>query len=186
MIKLKTAPAAEPVAGTDVQTFLRLASTDANTRLANYAITARTQAENYCKRSFINQSWELMLDACKISDTIKLPRPPLVSVTSVKYYDVNHAEATQNSTQYQLDTYSEPGRLIIKTGYVWGAGVALRDKNALLIEYVAGYGAAGTNVPQDIKDVIIEAAAYYFNEGKIGTLPEDSLKKLQPYVVYWK
>jgi uncharacterized phiE125 gp8 family phage protein len=184
MIKLKEGPAIELVDGTDVQTFLRMDSTDYNTRLAEMAIAARIMAENYTRRAFITQTWELMLDykdVFKNYDYVMLARPPLQSITSITTYNDVGAGLVQNATSYFADVYSEPGRAVLKTGYVWNY---TRMHNGMLIEYVCGYGDAASDVPQDIIDAITEAAAYFYTQGTTGVLPPDVITKLQPYRIY--
>jgi uncharacterized phiE125 gp8 family phage protein len=181
MLKLKTAPIVEPVLNTDIQTYLRLDSTAYNTTLTNYAIMARRQAEDYTRRAFINQTWYLMLDAWEIPDVIKIPRPPLVSAT-ITTYDDNGTPSTQAPASYTVDTYSEPGRISLNPGYAWNY---TRDLNGMLIEFVAGYGAASTNVPVDIIMAITEAAALYYNSGELGYLPRKIQDRLKPYQVIY-
>src|ERR1035437_1033475 len=88
MLKLKTAAVAEPVLDTDVQTYLRLDTTEYNTPLGNYAIAARQAAEKWTRRSFVNTSWYFTLEDKEVMpDIITLPRPPLVSITEINTYD---------------------------------------------------------------------------------------------------
>jgi uncharacterized phiE125 gp8 family phage protein len=184
MIKIKTPPAIELVDGTDVQTFLRLDSSDYNDRLSEMATSARIMAENYTRRAFITQSWELMLDysaVFKNYDYIMLPRPPLQSITSIKTFNDVGAAHTQLSTSYYADVYTEPGRAVLNVGAVWGY---CRQHNGMLVEYVGGYGDDVADVPQDIIDAITEAAAYFYTQGTTGVLPPDVITKLQPYRIY--
>ena len=179
MLKLKTAPVVEPVLNTDVQVYLRLDSTAYNTTLTNYAIMARRQAEEYTRRAFITQTWYLMLDASEVLEVIKIPRPPLVSAVITTYDDAG-TPTTQPFASYTADTYREPGRIYLNPGYTWGY---TRERNGMLIEFVAGYGAASTNVPVDIIMAITEAAALYYNSGEVGELPTKVINRLDPYQV---
>jgi uncharacterized phiE125 gp8 family phage protein len=43
-----------------------------------------------------------------------VPRPPLQSITSIKYYDTAEVEATFSSADYFVDTVSTPGRIVLK------------------------------------------------------------------------
>jgi len=181
MLKLKTGPAAEPVLNTDVQTYLRLDSTAYNTTLTNYEIMARQQAEAYTRRAFITQTWYLMLDSREINEVITIPRPPLQSATILTYNDAG-APTAQDAASYTVDTYSEPGRIYLNPGYTWNY---TRDRNGMLIEFIAGYGAAATDVPADIKMAITEAAAIYYNSGELGYLPRKVQDRLQPYQVIY-
>jgi len=181
MLKLKTAPASQVVLGTDVQEYLRLDSTAYNTTLGNYVTMARMQAEAYTRRAFITQTWYLMLDSREINEEIKIPRPPLQSATILTYNDAG-TPAAQDAASYTVDTYSEPGRIYLNPGYTWNY---TRERNGMLIEFIAGYGAAATDVPADIKMAITEAAAIYYNSGEVGALPTKVIDRLKQYQVIY-
>ena len=78
--------------------------------------------------------------------------PPLSSVTSIKYYDTDETVATFSSSNYIVDTHSEPGRIELQYSEVWPSTV-LRPINGVEIIFVAGYGAASA-VPDVIKHAI--------------------------------
>ena len=182
MIKLKTAPESDLVAAYEVRDFLRMSSEDYDDTLLLYAQAATKQAEDYCRRAFITQTWQLMLNSTQVKDIITLPRAaPLQSITSVKVYNDAGTATTESASLYFADTYTEPGRIILYPTASWRY---TRDLNGMLIEYVCGYGDFDTDVPTPIKTAIIEAAAYGYVNGKIAELPEDTLQKLKPYRVY--
>jgi len=142
---------------------------------------ARMQAEAYTRRAFITQTWYLMLDSREINEVISIPRPPLISATILTYNDAG-TPATQDAASYTVDTYSEPGRIYLNPGYTWNY---TRERNGMLIEFIAGYGAAATDVPADIKMAITEAAALYFNSGEVGNLPDKVKDRLKSYQVMY-
>ena len=41
--------------------------------------------------------------------TIDIPRPPLVTLDSIKFIDQNYEQQTLDTSQYVVDTASEPG-----------------------------------------------------------------------------
>jgi uncharacterized phiE125 gp8 family phage protein len=185
-MKLLTAPAAEPVTFADFQARTHCSGQD-ETFAEGLITTARQLAEEWCGRAFITQTWQLWFDiGCGAGDqddfwytdspqakhwrfmpaVIELPRPPLISVSSIKYYldDGVEAATTFASTNYQTSTTGELGRVRLKTGKTWPTG--LRAMDSLVIEYTAGYTTGGeaptANVPQAIKDAIIEWAAHMY------------------------
>jgi hypothetical protein len=82
-----------------------------------------------------------------------LPRPPLVSVTSIKYLDADHVEQTFSSADYWVSGVGRTGRITLKSGSVWPTVGAYPD--AVVIRFVAGYSA----VPEPlISAVLLEAA----------------------------
>jgi len=181
MIKLATAPAIDLVVAADVRSFMRMSSTDYDAALLKLAQAARQQAENFTRRAFITQTWQKMLDASEVQDAIKLPRPPLLAVSSVTTYNDAGTPSTQDPSTYTYDNFSEPGWLTLLTGHAWNY---CREYNGMLIEYTAGYGPAVSDVPAAITMAVTEAAAYAYVNGKAGELPEDVMVKLKPYIVY--
>jgi len=131
------------------------ASTTVENSLLNSLITvARQYAENFQKRAFLTQDWELWLDDFPSKNYIQIPLPPLQSITSVKYYDTSDTEATFSSDDYFVDTKSEPGRIGLNYGETWPT-TALRPINGVYIEFKAGYGDAATDVPETVKQAML-------------------------------
>jgi hypothetical protein len=62
-IKLRTAPAATPIALADAKQHLRVDVTDDDALITLLIDAARLHAENYCRRAFVTQQWDLYLDA---------------------------------------------------------------------------------------------------------------------------
>jgi hypothetical protein len=83
----------------------------------------------------------------------RLPRPPLVSVTSIKYLDADHVEQTFSSADYWVSGVGRTGRITLKSGSSWPTVGAYPD--AVVIRFVAGYSV----VPEPlISAVLLEAA----------------------------
>lgn len=134
-------------------------NTTEDPELLLFITSARQAAELLTRRAFITQTWELRLDDFPCADNsseraldIELPRPPLVSVTSITYLDTAGVRQTVDAATYDVDTSSEPGRI----RPVWGAywPVARCAMGSVVVRYVAGYGAASA-VPRRIKDWIL-------------------------------
>jgi uncharacterized phiE125 gp8 family phage protein len=184
MLKLLTGPVEEPVAGSDVRTYLRMDSDEYDVVLDDYAVAARQAAEKWTRRSFVDTTWNYMIEDSEImsDEVIKLPRPPLESITSIYTYDWAGTAHEQDPTTYVTDVYSEPGRVFLKIGRIWN--VPRRQNNAMIFEYISGYGDA-EDVPTDIKLAITETAAWWFNSGEITEVPQKVVERLQPYRVLW-
>lgn len=117
---------------------------------------------------------------------ILLPQPPLISVDSVKYIDVDGNLQTLASTDYKVDTVTEPARLVPAYGKNWPA--TRNEINAVEVTFTCGYGAAAA-VPEAIKAWIkLRLGAMYENResdvallrGSIEALPFAD-KLLAPY-----
>lgn len=86
---------------------------------------------------------------------------PLASVTSVQYYDVSGTLQTFASTNYYVDTSSEPGRLWLAPNAYWPSTQS--RANAVIVTYVAGYGTAASVPDIDKAAVKLLVANWYDN-----------------------
>lgn len=110
---------------------------------------------------------------------IFLPKPPLQSVTSIKYIDTDGAQQTLDPSLYIVDTASEPGRLTPAYGQTWPT---IREQaNAVEIVFVCGYGLAAA-VPAGIKRWMqIRVDTLYNNREEVAILSKGKVEIL-PYV----
>jgi uncharacterized phiE125 gp8 family phage protein len=158
--RLVTGPAIEPVTLTEAKKHANVVATDDDALIAVLIAAARELVEEDTSRALINQTWALELHDWW-TDRIELPRPPLVSITSVKYFDVDGVEQTLPATYYDVDTRRQPGVLW------WDEDVSscptLSDAaNAVVVTYVAGYGAAATAVPARAKQAILLLVSHWY------------------------
>jgi uncharacterized phiE125 gp8 family phage protein len=109
---------------------------------------AREYGEEYTRRAFATQTWELVLDDFPSKDFIELPKAPLQSVTSVKYKDYAGTESTMTvTTDYIVDIDSEPGRVVLAYGKTWPSFTAY-PSNAVCARYICGYDGTTNIIPK--------------------------------------
>lgn len=178
--RLKTAPATEPVTVADVKLHARVAHAVEDALITTWIAAARKLAEEYQHRAYIQQTWRLVFDSFPPS-CFDLPRPPLISVDSVKYYDEDGVEATLSASLYTVDTISEVGRLSLNAGESWPS-VTLRPINGVIVEFKAGYGAAAADVPASVKNAIYLYCTWMYEnrEAETGTVPQAFFDLLKP------
>ena len=159
-----TDAAVEPVTRQEMKDFLKLDVNDEDPLVTSLITAARLACENYCKRSFATQTWVLTLDdQVEDYDIVVLPRPNLLSVTSVKYYDSSDVQQTLATTFYNLDTNGNLGRIVFTSSI---PDTSTTRKPSWEITYTAGFGAAATDIPEDIKLAIkLTVADYYQYRG---------------------
>lgn len=116
--------------------------------------TACEYCQDYQNRQYITAAWELWLDDFPDEDYIKVPLPPLQSVASITYYDMKNTAATMDTADYFVDDKSEPGRVALAYGKSWPS-VTLRPANGVCVEFVAGYGATSTYVPEMVRAAML-------------------------------
>lgn len=134
-----------------------------DTLLTALITTAREYCEAFQNRAYINQTWDLWLDAFPAEDYIRIPLPPLVSVSSIKYYDTANTVATMTATDYFVDDKSEPGRVVLAYGKTWPT-TTLRPANGVVVEFVAGYGAAAASVPKKVIQAMLLLIGHWFKQ----------------------
>lgn len=154
-LRLITAPTVEPVAVETAKLYLRVDGTEDNALITSLIKAAREKGEELARRAFITQTWEMTLDAWP-NGYLKLYRPPLQSITSVKYLD--NASVEHLWTDYVFDIRNEPGVLFFETI----PGDALFESGAILIRYQAGFGNDESSVPEGIKNAILSLVAYWY------------------------
>ncbi len=139
--------------------------------LTRYIKTARRLCEKIHNRAYITQTWDLYLDAFP-ADTqdIRIPLPPLQSVTSLQYKDTADVLQTLAATEYIVDTLSEPGRICLAYGKSWPA--TLDEAQAVQIRFVCGYGATAASVPDEVRSaILLKVSDLYEHRGEEGGNP---------------
>jgi uncharacterized phiE125 gp8 family phage protein len=160
---LITAPTVEPVSVAEAKAHLRVDIDDDDTLIGGLITAAKSHLEGIArpKLAMINQTWDYIADVWPAGDTVELRPYPLQSVTSIKYTTSAGVETTFAAASYQVDTYSQPGRLRLKTSVAWPS-VVLREMNGLAIRFVAGYGAAGSAVPIQLRQAILLLVGHWY------------------------
>ena len=155
---LTTAPLQEPVTLAAAKAYARYEDTDQDDVFAVLVRAAREYAEAFQHRALVTQTWTLTLDWW--ANPIILPSPPLQSVTTVKYLDVDGVQQTVDSSVYTVGTAHEPGRITLALDQVWPTLRGVVDQ--IEIEYKAGYGAGPDDVPRATRMGIKQLVAHWF------------------------
>jgi uncharacterized phiE125 gp8 family phage protein len=175
---LITGPATEPITAANVKLYTGIAGAQEDDLIASWIAAGRKLAEDFQHRAYITQVWELVLDGFPGS-RLSFPRPALISVDSIKYYDTEDTEALYSSDNYFVDAVSEIGRLSLNYGAQWPTTL-LRPVNSVLIRFTAGYGAA-TAVQDSVKDALYLYCAWrYDNRTGETDVPKAFYNLLQP------
>lgn len=121
-----------------------------------YLAAATDYVEQFTGRSILSQTWELVLD--DFCDAIRLPKGPVSSITSVKYFDVDSTEQTVPTGDYALDLVSIPQWLVRASTAAWPT--VADGVNNVTIRFVAGAATA----PASIKlAVLMLVGNWYLN-----------------------
>lgn len=182
--KIVTGPDVEPVTVEQVKLHTRIDEDVEDSIISLWISAARKIAEDYQRRAYITQTRQLILDHFP-RGAIILPGSPIQAVSSFKYYDLENTETSWDLSNLLIDTDTEPGRLITAYGINYPV-VTLRDLNAVIIEYTAGYGDTAADVPENIKDAILLYCAYRYENrvAEVASVPDHFYDVLRPDRVY--
>ena len=151
---IATAPTVEPVTLADVKVYLRTITGDTteDAAIITPLITAaREYCENITGKALAAQTIEAYPD--RFTNIIVLPRPPVISVASIKYTDVYGTETTMDAGDYLVDTVA--GRVAIKT--IPNFTPALL--NPIKITYTAGTA----SIPKTIRQAMLLLIGHWYD-----------------------
>jgi uncharacterized phiE125 gp8 family phage protein len=156
-LSIVTAPTIEPVTLADAKLFLKVDETADNDLITSLIKAARQACEAYTSRALTAQTWKVFFDRwpgvevpltegitvgadlSSVAAEVFIPKPPLVSITHVKTYDDSDVATTWSSSNYFVDTATEPGRIVPRTGTSFPT--TTRTANGIEIQFIAGYPA---------------------------------------------
>lgn len=184
-LTLVTPPATEPVTATEAKLHLRVDHTTDDALITILIATARQMVEQITRRALITQTWDWKLDgfpAC-----FDIPKPPLVSVTSISYVDTAGASQTWASTNYIVDApggpTAQPGRIAPAYGVSYPSTRSII--NSVTVRFVAGYGAASA-VPEPLKQAVLLLIGHlYANRESVVITGRGSIVAEMPQTVEW-
>lgn len=163
-LKLIEAPAVEPVSLAEAKLHLRVDIDDDDTLIEALIVAAREHAEHLTGRALITQTWRRVLPGFPCSGgAIELGMPPVGAIEQITYVDTDGALQTLADTLYALDGTTVRGSVYSVDGAAWPATSRVLP-DAVKVQFVAGYGAAGTDVPSAIRQwLLLNIGAGYRN-----------------------
>lgn len=144
-----TPPAAEPLTLATAKAHLRVDFDDDDATIGTLITAARLYCERWCRRTFPLATLRYTADRFPGNcGAIRLPYPPLVSVSSIAYVDTGGVTQTLAASEYTVDAASQPGRIVPAYSKVWPT---TRGHIAdVQVTYVAGYASVPATVQQAI------------------------------------
>lgn len=159
MLSLVTGPSGEPVDLETVKSHCNLIGIDDHDELLKSVTipSARSRGELATRRQFMTATWDLWLDYFPGDLWIEVPRPPLQSVSFIKYYDTAGVQQTFASTNYVVQAFSGErcarGRIALTPFVPWPLTHSGRI-GAVQIRFICGYGGA-KDVPAALKAAML-------------------------------
>jgi uncharacterized phiE125 gp8 family phage protein len=148
-----TAPTEYPVTLAEIKRHLRVTIDDDDSLLEDYLAAATEYCEDQVtgSRSFMTQTWDWKLHVFP-GDSFEIPRPPLQSVSSIKYFatDSSTGVTTLSSTNYLVHLQeSLPG--VVELHPEVGSWPTVADRaDAVQVRFISG----GSGAPQQVKQAV--------------------------------
>lgn len=199
-----SAPAVEPVTLAEAKAHLRVDQVSDDGLIADLIKAARQACEAFTGRAFIARDislyldrwpggkgeewWEGLREGAFLSGyagEVRLPRPPLFTVTDLRVYDANGVATPFLSSGYFVDATGVSGRIVLKDGIPPPSPG--RVANGIEVRYTAGYGTAASALPAPLREAVKQVTARFYDnrgdEAGSAPLPFAAQGLLQPYRV---
>ncbi len=164
--KLITAPAIEPVSLSEAKLQVRVDIADDDSLIMSQLKAASKMVEQLSLHAMITQTWDYFLDGFPGGYEIRLPHPPLQSVTGVYYTPDGGTEQTFAVANYIVDANSKPGRVYLKTTTGGGTGSWPSDIlipiNGVRIRFVCGFGDNADDVDERLVQAVKLLVGHYY------------------------
>jgi uncharacterized phiE125 gp8 family phage protein len=173
------APTAWAVTLPEVQAHVRSTESAEAAYLASLIKNAQSALENRFGIALSEQSWKLTLDEWPTANAgrIYLPRPPLISITEVKYVGGAGTEVELAvGTGYQVDADSWPARLYPPADGSWPS-VKAGVPSPVRIKYKAGFKDSVTILPLAVSQAMLLLIGFWYENreasgGEFATVDE--------------
>jgi uncharacterized phiE125 gp8 family phage protein len=150
-------PVAEPVTLADARAHLRIAGEAEDGLIEGLIRAAREEVERATGLALLSQRWRLVLDRWPAGATVLMRRHPVRAVEDVTVYAADGAASVLDPADYLLDPVSRPARLQFLRPLP-----APRRMNGIEIDFLAGFGEAGSDVPDGLKRAILLLVAHWY------------------------
>ncbi len=157
---LLNGPDIEPVTLAQAKEFLRFDNNNEDDFINSLITAARLHVESVSGRALISQSWRLVLDEWPKNRIINLPIAPLISLSAINIYDEEGNANSLSLAQFQAETKTSPARIFLPR--LIEGQINMRERQAIEIDFLAGYGATEQDVPNDLKIAIFTLIAHWF------------------------
>lgn len=170
-ITVLTPPAVEPVALADLRQFLRLSGTGDDALLTGLLKAARETLETLTGLVLIKQHLRLYTNRWPNDALVRIDRYPVQSVVCVTAYAPDGVPIILPTVEMHLETAVRPARLHLQS--------QADELGGLEIDFIAGFGETGVDVPDAIKHALMTLVAHWYEcRGTYG--PADHPASLTP------
>ncbi|SHF50253.1 head-tail connector protein [Caloramator proteoclasticus] len=157
-LKVIEGPKADVLTLEEVKSHLRVDGDDEDSIISSYIKAAREYAEIFTGRSFVEKTYEYVVNPKEKYAYIELPMPPLIEVLEVLCVDKNNQELklTEGYDYYVLKGYDES--LIYPSLERGWPKESLERIGSIKIKYRTGYSEA----PMPVKQAILILTSHFY------------------------
>lgn len=145
------APGARILSNAEAKKHLNVDFSDDDDYIASLVLAAEAHLDGFAGvlgRALITQTWKRSFDAFPDGDVIRLPLGPLLSVSTVMYYDQSGSNLAFGASSYHAISDAIGPCVKLADTAVWPNTAERPD--AVTVTWVCGYGAAASDVPAPI------------------------------------
>ncbi|WP_275789817.1 head-tail connector protein [Pararhizobium gei] len=158
-----TPPPGEPLTLAETKAHLRIDGTAEDDLLTALIGTVRTHLERETGLSLLTRSFRLYLDDWPASRVIQIAKGPVQTIESVKVYGTDGMPSDIDVSGFVLDGEARPARLGLPQHPAPGQAI-----NGIEIDFSAGFGPTGADVPDTLKRaMLLHAALLYEFRGAV-------------------
>jgi uncharacterized phiE125 gp8 family phage protein len=183
------APLVEPISLEQARAHLRVDHYEEDALIASLIAAATAHLDGWSGilgRALVNQTWLQKFPRFPSGAVLGLALAPVQSIVSITYFDADNVQQTLAGSVYTaLDDELGPF-VTLQVGKAWPATFARED--AVTVTFVAGYGAAASDVPPAIRHAMLLLVGHWYEHREavvIGTgtaqLPQAVRSLLAPY-----
>ncbi len=134
---------------TEAKAHLRIDHDDDDALVQSLIATATDHLERTTGICLLTQTWRLYLDAWPEQGLVKLPGYPVTAISEIRVYD-GDGQVSAEPVAWTLDSAARPARLMVTTAAQPGQML-----NGIEIDFQAGFGDTGADVPDSLKRALL-------------------------------
>jgi len=154
----------EVISLAEAKAHLRVETDVEDSLIGSLIRVAREHLESVAGLSLLDQGFRLFLDDWPKAHAILIRKHPVNTLDAVIVYDAEGLPEEVDLSMVRLDLSRRPARLVVS-----GIRAPARIVNGIEVEFTAGFGESGTEVPDALKRaMLVHVAAMYELRGGIG------------------
>jgi len=149
----------DPVTLAEAKAQMRVLHSNEDALIERIISAASQHVENRIGRNLVKRTVTYKREGFpQFGAPIVLPRPPVISITSVAFVDAHGDTIALSADDYVL----LPGPVEYRLGCVKTWPQAPRGRQSVTIVYESGYGAAASDVPEDLRHVVMMLVHHFY------------------------